>query len=357
MLTKVILENYKIYKNKTVFDLKKSNIAMIFGPESEGKSTLLNSIKLFLELSVNGRNIKDGLNLSLLATSDEFSLEYYFLINKENIVYKVRFSPVFSNIYEKLSIGNNIIFERDNKTIKIIGEHYDFNLDSLFVHKILSQSNDDNETLKAWSNFLKSSVYINPLDKKIVSYSDDKTISNAYIENHGVNEFNDFFKDNNIDIFISYSRQGVNKKITINIDSTKNKTIFVTHHKNKTTLPFTEESLSVQTLLNLLPSFFHLKKNNGILLIDNLSNVLHPKTEEILIKHFIKHLKESSFVFVSSNAYFLLSKVINPDSVYIVYSKHEQGSSLKLLSAHKSKILMPQSPLNLKDLPEQKYKN
>jgi len=357
MLTKVILENYRIYKNKTVFDLKKSNIAMIFGPESEGKSTLLNSIKLFLELSVNGRNIKDGLNLSILSSSDEFSLEYYFLINGENIVYKVRFSPMFSNTYEKLSIGNNIIFERDNKVIKIIGETYDFNLNSLFIHKIVSKSNDDNETLKAWSKFLKSSVYIDTLSKTIVSYSDDKTISNSYIEKHGVNEFNEFFKANNMDLFISYAHKGVNKKITIKIDPTKNKTIFVTHHKNKTTLPFTEESLSVQTLLNLLPSFFHLKKNNGILLIDNLSNVLHPKTEEILIKHFINNLKNSTFVFVSNNAYFLLSKVISPNSIYIVYSKHEQGSSLKLLSAHKSKIIMPQNSLNLKDLPEQKYKS
>jgi|LGOV01.1.fsa_nt_gb energy-coupling factor transporter ATP-binding protein EcfA2 len=362
MLTKVILENYKVYKNKTVFDLKNSNIGMIFGPESEGKSTLLNSIRLLLELSVKGRKIKDGINLSLLSDSNEFSLEYYFLINGDVIHYKVRFSPTSGNTYERLSVENMVVFERDNEKIKIMQLSDDMDIDnkadSPFIHKVVSQMNlGGNETLKAWSEFLKNSIYINPLTGTIITYGEYKTHSNKHIEKYGVEEFNQFFKDKKMGIFISYSHEGKNKKFNIKIGDENSKTIFVTHQKSNTTLPFTEESLNIQTLLNILPSFFHIKKNKGMLLIDNLSSSLHPKVEETLIKHFMKDIKDSNYIFVSNNAYFLLNKVINPDAIYITYYKEGEGSSIKPLSEHKSKVVTPQKPVELKDLPEQKYKN
>lgn len=362
MLTKVILENYRVYKNKTVFDLKDSNIGMIFGPESEGKSTLLNSIRLLLELAVNGRNIKDGINLSLIGDGNEFFLEYHFLINGDVIHYKVRFSPISGKAYEKLSVENRVIFERDNEKIKIVKLSDDMDIDnkadSLFIHKIVSQMNiGDNETLKAWSEFLKNSIYINPLTGTIITYDEYKTHANKHIEKYGVDEFNRFFKDKKMGISISYSHDGKNKKFNIKTGPENNKTIFVTHQKSNMTLPFIEESLSIQTLLNILPSFFHLKEQKGMLLIDNLSSSLHPKVEDTLIKHFINDIKDSNFIFVSNNAYFLLNKVINSDAIYITYYKEEQGSSIKPLSEHKSKVVTPPKPLDLKDLPKQKYTN
>ncbi len=362
MLTKVILENYKVYKNKTVFDLKDSNIGMIFGPESEGKSTLLNSIRLLLELAVKGRNIKDGINLSLLSDGNEFSLEYHFLINGDVIHYKVRFSPISGNAYEKLSVEDKVIFERDNEKIKIIKLSDDMvvdtKTDSLFIHKVVSQMNlGSNETLKALSLFLKNSIYINPLTGTIITYGEYKTHSNKHIEKYGVDGFNQFFKDKKMGISISYSHEEKNKKFNIKIGDENNKTIFVTHQKSNITLPFTEESLSTQTLLNILPSFFHLKEHSGMLLIDDLSSVLHSKLEEMLIKHFMKDIKDSNYIFVSNNAYFLLNKIINPDAVYITYYKEEQGASIRPLSEHKSKVVTQQKPVELKDLPKQKYKN
>lgn len=75
----------------------------------------------------------------------------------------------------------------------------------------------------------------------------------------------------------------------IAFDSDENM-IFFKRKEIKEPIPFPMESLGNRVLLSLLPAFFHVIKNGGILILDEFSSGFHNDLEKLIIKFFMKKI-------------------------------------------------------------------
>ena len=91
MLTKITLDNFKSFKNKTVVDLTKTNYTILpqnvadngvlkgcifVGANASGKSTIILAVKLLLDLLFSERNINSGMFLCMFGDTNKYSLSY-----------------------------------------------------------------------------------------------------------------------------------------------------------------------------------------------------------------------------------------------------------------------------------------
>ena len=99
-------------------------------------------------------------------------------------------------------------------------------------------------------------------------------------------------------------------------------------------MPFGMESLGNQNLLRILPAFFHVFNNNGMLLLDEFSSGFHNDLEELLIKWFMKNSEKSQLIFVSHSTNLLTNSLLRPDQIYSV-DFDNNGSRVKRFSSEK----------------------
>lgn len=105
MLKKVVLRNFKSFKNETEIDFSKTNYnflqqnvnkdgilkgCIFVGANASGKSNVILSIKLLLDFLFKDRNIRLGLLKSILSTDESFSLSYTFVIDGHDVLYMLR---------------------------------------------------------------------------------------------------------------------------------------------------------------------------------------------------------------------------------------------------------------------------
>ena len=97
MLEKVIINNFKSFKENTEIFFGKTNYALLpenvsgsgilkgaifVGANASGKSNALLSIKLLLDFLFLERNINSGLFKCLFSSNSHYSLDYYFFVNE-----------------------------------------------------------------------------------------------------------------------------------------------------------------------------------------------------------------------------------------------------------------------------------
>ena len=107
MLSYVTMENFKSFKNKTRIDLKKTNYTILpqnvsdsdllkglvfVGANGSGKSTVLEAIRLLLNLMFAESNISLTMYKSLLTERKDFTLGYGFIVNGDEIEYQISYS-------------------------------------------------------------------------------------------------------------------------------------------------------------------------------------------------------------------------------------------------------------------------
>lgn len=361
MLKEIKMNNFKSFMNSTTIDLKKTNYTILpnnvaengilkgcafVGANASGKSNIILSIKLFLDFMFRERGINSGMFKCLFSQSSQYSIEYTFLIDDKDVKYRFEIDIAKKFISENLYMDDVLLMERIGDSAKsyitdkngICYDSSDVGKDSLFLRTLYFNTKfSGNTTLQNWMEYLKNSVYINLYDKIIQSYSGENYEISTYLKENGSELINDFFDKYSFEQNVEYTQASEGFNYTIMVLDEK-KTIFFKRKGINEPIPFIEESLGNQNLLNILPAFLNAIKNNGLLLIDEFSSGFHNELEELLVKHFMNTAKNAQLIFVTHSTNLLSNSILRPDQEYAVSFKSEIGSVINRFSNEQPRI-------------------
>ena len=370
MLTKITLDNFKSFKNKTTVDLTKTNYTILpqnvadngvlkgcifVGANASGKSTIILGVKLLLDFLFSERNLNSGIFLCMFGDSPRYSLSYEFLIEKKAVKYSFEVDASKSMISEKLWLDDALMLERMGLSAKSYiadssGVNYDetdVGKDTLFLRTLYFNTKfASNPVLSAWMNYLKRSIYINIFDKTIISYGATELSVARYLEKSGCESINRFFDEYNFEQNIEYdhSSKGGNVRLVVGENDSK-KYIFFKRKGIDVLIPFSEESLGNRNLLRILPSFLTTVHNGGMLLIDEFSSGFHNELESLLVRYFMEKSTHAQMLFVSHSTNLLSNSILRPDQEYSVEFQNRNGSSVRRFSSEQ-----PRSAQNIEKM-------
>ena len=370
MLTKITLDNFKSFKNKTVVDLTKTNYTILpqnvadngvlkgcifVGANASGKSTIILAVKLLLDLLFSERNINSGMFLCMFGDSNKYSLSYEFLIENKTIRYSFEVDVAKKMISELLHIDNELLLQRMGLSAKsyiadsngINYDEEDVGKDSLFLRTLYFNTKfASNSTLGSWMDYLKKSFYVNMFKGEIVSYGKrDMTIA-TYLDNGGCEIINNFFDEYNFEQKVEFVHSTSGGKISFVAGEYEDvKTVFFKRKGIEVPIPFFEESLGNQNLLRILPVFLSAINNGGMLLIDEFSSGFHNELESLLVRYFMEKANHAQMLFVSHSTNLLSNSILRPDQEYSVEFQDQNGSTVKRFSSEQ-----PRSAQNIEKM-------
>ena len=370
MLTKITLDNFKSFKNKTVVDLTKTNYTILpqnvadngvlkgcifVGANASGKSTIILSVKLLLDLLFSERNINSGMFLCMFGDSNKYSLSYEFLIENKTIRYSFEVDVAKKMISELLHIDNELLLQRMGLSAKsyiadsngINYDEEDVGKDSLFLRTLYFNTKfASNSTLGSWMDYLKKSFYVNMFKGEIVSYGKrDMTIA-TYLDNGGCEIINNFFDEYNFEQKVEFVHSTSGGKISFVAGEYEDvKTVFFKRKGIEVPIPFFEESLGNQNLLRILPVFLSAINNGGMLLIDEFSSGFHNELESLLVRYFMEKANHAQMLFVSHSTNLLSNSILRPDQEYSVEFQDQNGSTVRRFSSEQ-----PRSAQNIEKM-------
>lgn len=358
MLTKITMNNFKSFKNCTTVDLSKTNYSILpgnvsesgvlkgcvfVGPNASGKSNVILSVKLLLDLLFSERSINSGMFRCMFGDGYSYSLDYEFLIDNQTVKYTIEVDTSKGVITERLRVGDDVLLDRMGVSAKAYivdknGTFYDesdVGKDTLFLRTLYFNTKfTSNPVLAKWMDYLKNSVYINMFDRVIQSYGKVDLSLTQYLDRDGCEEINDFFAEYNFEQKIEYSHsaEGTNYRITAGSDE-KEKSIFFRRKGVDVPIPFVEESMGNQNLLRLLPAFLSVIEKGGMLLIDEFSSGFHNQLESLMVRYFMQHSQNAQMIFVTHSTNLLSNSILRPDQEYTVEFHGNEGSSLHRISS------------------------
>ena len=370
MLTKITLDNFKSFKNKTVVVLTKTNYTILpqnvadngvlkgcifVGANASGKSTIILAVKLLLDLLFSERNINSGMFLCIFGDSNKYSLSYEFLIENKIIRYSFEVDVAKKMISESLYIDNELLLQRMGLSAKsyiadsngINYDEEDVGKDSLFLRTLYFNTKfASNSTLGSWMDYLKKSFYVNMFKGEIVSYGKrDMTIA-TYLDNGGCEVINNFFDEYNFEQKVEFVHSTSGGKISFVAGEDEDvKTVFFKRKGIEVPIPFFEESLGNQNLLRILPVFLSAINNGGMLLIDEFSSGFHNELESLLVRYFMEKANHAQMLFVSHSTNLLSNSILRPDQEYSVEFQDKNGSTVRRFSSEQ-----PRSAQNIEKM-------
>lgn len=349
MLKKLILKNFKTFKNETVIDFEatkfkgiiKNNVCdgivkggVILGSNAVGKTSILESIKLLLTMLFSDTKVVLPLYVCLFGDSNETELSYEFSIDKSKILYSFKFNMTSIILYEKLELDNEVIIERNTKTAEVCfkGEQIKYNSDDfdksiLFLKKYyFIDKFSNNKILKDWMSFLENSAYFNSYKRTSIIYNfNEKSGLDFFEDTYNIDYTNSLLRDNNFSTQIKYETEhDVNSKFKLNFDSQK--MIFVKKENIDCWLPLLMESEGNQTLVHMLPILKHAISTNAMFLFDEFSSGFSNELEEFIIQFLMNNMDHAQAFFVTHSTNVLKSTILRPDQIYNVIFPDENGS-------------------------------
>ena len=370
MLTKITLDNFKSFKNKTTIDLTKTNYTILpqnvaeggvlkgcifVGANASGKSTVILGVKLLLDFLFSERNLNSGIFLCMFGDSPRYSLSYEFLTEKKTVKYSFEVDAGKNMISEKLWLDDALMLERMGLSAKSYiaeagGVNYDetdVGKDTLFLRTLYFNTKfASNPVLSAWMDYLKNSIYINMFAKTIISYGKAEVSVARYLDKSGCESINRFFDEYNFEQNIEYEHSSKGGRVRLVVgDDDSEKGIFFKRKGIEVPIPFAEESLGNQNLLRILPAFLNVIQNGGMLLIDEFSSGFHNELENLMVRYFMEKADRAQMLFVSHSTNLLSNSILRPDQEYSVEFRNENGSSVKRFSSEQ-----PRSAQNIEKM-------
>ena len=342
MLTGYTVKGFKSFASETAVEMKAKNYkilsdtnvadgvlkgCMFIGANASGKSNIVLALKLLLDLLFANTDVSLKNYLCKFSIGDELMLRYCFQIEGKEIEYAVEYDNAKSVTIEKLIVEGEQLLDRIGSgaadTISGKKNTYDNIPDgSLILREIYFNSKfRSNGTLKAWFDFLMNSVYIDLYKQKIFSYKDTDLGTIEFLSRGGAEKINAFFKKYSFGQTIEYD-EGAEKSSRI---SFKRDGI-------NARIPFGLESLGNQNLLSLLPKFFYVIENGGLLILDEFSSGFHNDLEELLIRYFMKNAEKAQLIFVSHSTNLLSNRLLRPDQIYTIDFETDRGSVINRVS-------------------------
>ena len=354
MLLKVKLNNFKSFKNLTELDFNATNYkilndtnvynneilkgAIFVGGNATGKTNIILALRVLLDMLFSDKIINLGKYKCIFSEEVLVELGYEFNIEESNIKYDIFYDVKEKVLVEKLYLNDDLVLDRigNNAQSKITESksHTDLDNDVLLLRNIYFNTKFSNyNILKKWFEFLSNSVYLDA-SQRIISNSDKKIVLNKYLENEGTNEINEFFKEYKFNQQIEYSNQSIGNFVTLKLNDQSTKEIFFKRDCINEPIPYEWESLGNRNLINMLPAFFKVVKNGGMLIIDEFSSAFHNELERLLIKYFMNKSKNSQVFIVSHSTNLLSNSIFRPDQEYSV-DFFENGSVVNRFSNDK----------------------
>lgn len=356
MLSRIIVKNFKCFKNETVFDFRKTNYKLLkqntkgkllkgllfVGDNASGKTTAIQPVMLLLDLLFKDRDISLFLYQCLFSKEDETTLKYEFDIDGHEILYSFSFDGN-KFLEETLQLDNQPVIERIGKNAKLwLSENSTFHeVDEsiLFIKKVYFNTKfEDNEMLKKWFAFLKQSVCINAYKRTISTYDDEPLTYRKYLEKYGVEEINSFLKNNNFKYSVEYALEIEGKGIRYEMSEEEGKTLFFKREDISVPIPLFFESTGNKTLINILPAILHSVQKGGLLVIDEFSSGFHNKLEELIIRYIMNNSTNTQLLLVSHSTNLLSNALLRPDQVYSVEMMGGEGSVLNRFSDEQPRV-------------------
>lgn len=335
MLKRMIINNFKSYKIKSSIELEKTNYQMLsstnvtnnilkgimfVGANASGKSNSILAIKFLLDSLFGKQENNISANFCMFSNEPTMELVYDFVIDNNDISYLFNYHKYNNLIKEELKLNNKIVLFREGKFAKSnISEQIRFDDipdNSLFLRDVyFSTKFRGNEILQKWFKFLSSSIYLDLYNREIFTYKDINLSLKDYLENNGLDTINDFFDKYNFGQTIEYDKNSYGPTISVQSDE---KMIYFKRKDIEDPIPYIYESIGNKNLLHLLPAFFTIIQNGGLLLLDEFSSGFHNDLEELLIKYFMQNAKNSQILFVSHSTNLLSNSLLRPDQIYSV---------------------------------------
>lgn len=354
MLTKMVLENFYSFKERTEIDLKKKSYticpenvseskvlkgAVFVGANGSGKTNIIKGIAYLLEWLFGDSKKSDMLReaLCLFGDRQEYSLEYSFDIDSREIVYKISVNFEEEAISEELTINKEIYLKRKGEKATVyysknnIKEYKDeVPKDGSFLRSLYFNTKfAGNHVLVKWMTFLKNSIYCDMFFNDLLGAQEDEVGVAEYLEKNGTDRINDFFKKYRFHQKIEYDDEAHGSHFGIKAEK---KMILFRRDSLDDPIPYYMESLGNQLTLKILPVIFTVMDQGGMLAIDEFSSGFHNQLEELLIKYFMKYSNNSQLFLVSHSTNILKNTVLRPDQEYAVYFDGESGSKVRRFS-------------------------
>jgi predicted ATPase len=329
--------NYKILEDTNVGKNRILKGGLFVGENASGKTHILNSIKLLLDLLFSVDKVDLVTKKSFYTNQPTYKLEYEFDINDTDIIYTLELSPE-KVISEKLAVNKKIILERLGKTAKtyLTDENvFDKISENLLYLRLFYHDTQfyNDETLTQWYKFMENSIYINCYNRQIKSYSGNKIEIHDYLSENSTDKINKFLKLINYKHEIDYTTETKNDNDIFSVKSNDNKK-FISFKKTGTKIYVPEmfESTGNITLMQLIPTFLFASKSNCMIILDEFSSGFHNVLEECLIKYFFSTSKNSQLFFASHSTNILNNALIRPDQIFSVTFDPGRGSILRKFS-------------------------
>lgn len=356
MLSRIIVKNFRCFKNETVFDFRKTNYKLLkqntqgkflkgllfVGDNASGKTTAVQPVMLLLDLLFKDRDIDLLLFQCLFSKEHETTLKYEFNIDGHEILYSFSFDGN-KFLEETLQMDKQPVIERIGENAKLwLSENNTFHeVDEslLFIKKVYFNTKfEDNEILKKWFTFLKQSVCINAYKRIISAYNDEPLTYRKYLEKYGVEEINSFFKDNNFKYSVEYALEIEGKGIRYEMSEEEGKTLFFQRDDISVPIPLFWESTGNKTLINILPAILHSVQKGGLLVIDEFSSGFHNKLEELIVRYIMNNSTNTQLLLVSHSTNLLSNALLRPDQIYSVEMMGGEGSVLNRFSDEQPRV-------------------
>lgn len=356
MLSRIIVENFKCFKEETIFDYRKTNYKLLekntmgkilkgilfVGDNASGKTTAIEPIKLLLQLLFKDVDTNFWLYKCLFSKKEETKLEYEFLIDGHEIKYQIAFSSK-EILEEKLVVDKEINFERISNKVKFLLEkeksYYEVDGSILFLKKLyFSTKFEGYDILKNWFEFLKQSIYINAYTRNIVTYNGESLMYNKYFEKEGTDNINNFLKENGFKYQINYTKSIHKNNVSYFMDEDEEKMVFFEREELGVPIPLIWESTGNKTLINILPAILYSIEKGGLLIIDEFSSGFHNKLEELIVKYIMNKSHNTQMFLVSHSTNLLSNSLLRPDQIYSVEMVIGRGSILNRFSDEQPRV-------------------
>ncbi len=330
--------NYKILEDTNVYDSKILKGAIFVGGNATGKTNIILSLKILLEMLFSDKIVNLCNYRCLYSGLNRISLDYEFDIDDNLIKYYIKYDRQKKVLLEKLHLNDKLILDRigdfAETEITEAKTHTDLDNDILFLRTIYFNTKfNNNKVLKKWFEFLSNSVYIDASENSKLN-SNSKEVIKEYLEKNSIDNINNFFKENNFNQQIEYSNKSVGKLTSIELYDTSDKQIFFKRKGIDEPIPYEWESLGNKNLLAMLPPFFNVINNGGMLIIDEFSSAFHNELERLLIRYFMEKSNNSQIFLVSHSTNLLSNSIFRPDQAYSV-DFTENGSIVNRFSDEK----------------------
>ena len=353
MLEKVIVKNYKSLKNETIIDFTADKYAPLsdthvkdgmlkglffFGANSSGKSNILDSIRILLELLFLDKSIDFSFQTCLFS-NENIELEYFFRIDSHTIDYFIEINKIGQIVKEVLKDDLKIMLKREENNVETIltdTKHYNENSvddEMLFLRNIYFNTRFAGfpELIK-WFQYLQNSIYIHFQQKKFISFSNK--IQLDFMENtseEDIKLINDFFKQTHICEEVKYTNRAIIGLDTV-IDTGDRKNFYIKSNDSDYWFPLFLESQGIQDLMRLLPIIIHIIHHDGLLIMDGFSLSLHNGVEELLINYLFQNIISSQVIVATHSTHILKNSLIRPDQLYAVDFQGNEGTFITKFS-------------------------